>query len=205
MTPEETKPLVRITLGWLVRKSMKAGLGLLVLVLISLVLVSPVVADAGVEVNGSHIRNYIAVNGTTVISFWVQSEAAVSSVALSYIDQKGEPACATMSLTKGDGHDGWWEATIKPNVLEEEIDGGARYRLDVRNLHVSLGGKIIELDMSERLGSWSRQQEILFPLLTVAGMPIALSVVAIVLMRHHQEKKDRMGYRVREGRKRRLK
>jgi len=186
-----------------IRKSMKAGLGLLVLVLISLVLVvtSPVAADAGVEVNGSHIRNYIAVNGTTLISLWVQSEAAVSSVVLSYVDQKGEPACATMSLTEGDSHDGWWEATIKPNVLEEEIDGGTRYRLDVRNLHVSLGEKVIELDMSERLGSWSRQRcEILFPLpvlmvgTTVVGTPIALFVVAIVLMRHHQRKKGRVDY-----------
>lgn len=59
------------------------------------------------EVNGSRVKDYTTVNGTAVISLWVQSEGAVSSVVLSYVDQEGEPACAAMTLTEGDDHDGW--------------------------------------------------------------------------------------------------
>lgn len=157
---------------------------------------SPVAADAGVNVNGSRVRDYTAVNGTAAISFWVQSEVAVSSVALCYIDQNAESACATMSLTEGDVHDGWWEATIRPNVLKGQVEGGTAYRLDVRTLHVSLGGTVTDVNVSGFLGSVNVKQghESLFVLsipmswaiLTVVGIPIALLVLAVVLMAYRQ-------------------
>jgi hypothetical protein len=157
---------------------------------------SPVAADVGVNVNGSRVGDYTAVNGTVAISFWVQSEVAVSSVALCYVDQNAEPACATMRVTEGDVHDGWWEATIRPNVLKGQIEGGTTYRVDVRILHVSLGGKVTDIDVSGFLGSVNVKQEhessFVLPIptswaiLPVIGIPIALLVVAVVLMAYRQ-------------------
>jgi hypothetical protein len=150
------------------------------------VVASPVAADAGVNVNGSRVNDCTVVNDTAAISFWVQSEVAVSGVDLCYVDQNAEPACATMSLTEGDIHDGWWEATIKPNVLKGQAEGGTTYRLDVRTLHVLLGRTVVEVDVSGFLGSVTVKQGHETSLLPVAGIPIALLVVAVALITYRQ-------------------
>ena len=180
------------------RKFMKWALCLLVLVLMLSVsaVTSPIAADVGVEVNGSHVRDYTVVNGTAVISFWVHSEAVVSSVAVSYLGQNKEWASANMSLTEGDVCDGWWEATIKPNVLKEEVEGEIKYRLDVRTLHVSSDDRIVDIDVSGFLGSVSTKQKhestfflsipMLWAICIVGGIPVALLVVAVVLMAYHR-------------------
>jgi len=175
---------------------MKAAATLFVLglILFASVVSSPVALAAGVEVHGSSCQDYTAANGTAVISFRLQSESAVSNVSLSYFDENGEQACASMDLIRGDFYDGWWRTSIKPYVLREEIEHTTTYRLDVRTLHVSLDESVVDVDVSRSLGSVTaeRTHETLFffsaPVLWLvwfAGIPVSLLVMVMTLMGAH--------------------
>jgi hypothetical protein len=169
---------------------LKAAVTLLILglILATSAIASPVTAAAGVEVHGSSCQDYTAVNGTAVISFWLQSESTVSNVSLSYFDENGDEASAGMVLIKGNLYDGWWETTIQPSLLKGEAAGATTSRLDVRTLHVSLGESAVDVDVSRSLGSVTVKQtnEILSffsaPLLWLvwfAGIPISLLIMAL--------------------------
>lgn len=99
----------------------------------------------GIKVIGCSVKDHRAINGTTVISFLLQSEVAISSVFVSYVDQQERWANATMSLVEGNANYGWWEATINPKVWEEKVDGETRCNIHTPKLYVFLPHAVIEL------------------------------------------------------------
>lgn len=184
---------------------MKAELVLLLigLVVTSLCIPSSVLAHGGVEVSGSRFRDYIAVNGTADVSFWLMSSEPISDVVFSYIDRRGKPSSASMELAEGDEHDGWWRATIEPDVLVGVVNG-TRVRSineDDMKLHVSHPDSVVEIRVDRLAMKWTWTTHRTFlPVgqwsVLILGALVAGTVIAISFLR----KRRRRGQETAESR-----
>lgn len=162
------------------------------------IVVAPSNADNEIEVIGSRFKNSIAIDGTAVIGFLLQSETAVLNVVVSYVDQHESLVNETMSFAEGNATYCWWEATIIPEVWEEKVNGETRYYIDAATmkLYVFLSYVVKEVAISEGLlGYWSVQEEVFFSsslvnigfFLTLGGV---FSVVgATVALKQKRQKK----------------
>ncbi|MBE0430834.1 MAG: hypothetical protein IBX67_03295 [Dehalococcoidia bacterium] len=160
---------------------MRIGLGLLVVMVASALLVLPhsAVADSRVEFCGSSTEDYTVPDGTFVVRVWLKSVVPISEVVMCYLDQEGNAAEATMSLVEGDATDGWWEATVWPYVWIEEGFGWCERYVDTDSMtvRVFLPGEVVAFHRS--IAAWHVRREIT---LAVGGtaLPIVLGSAAMV-------------------------
>lgn len=156
-------------------------------------------ADGEIEVIGSSFKNSIAVDGTAVIGFLLQSKTAVLNVVVSYVDQQERLVNETMSLVEGNATYSWWKASIIPKVWEEKVGGETRYYIDAATmkLYVFLPHAVNEIAISEsHLGYWSVKKEkfvFSFPLpnirfFLILGGVFSVIGVTIALKQKRQKK-----------------
>jgi len=154
-------------------------------------------ADNEIEVIGSRFKNSIAVNGTAVIGFLLQSKTAVSNVVVSYVGQQERLVDETMSLVEENATYGLWEATIIPKVWEEKVGGETRHYIDATTmkLYVFLPHAVNEIAIPEGLlGYWSVHEEKVFSSFVNIGFFLILcgvfSVIGVtVALKQKRQKK----------------